>query len=45
LATPPVGTGLGKFPAPHDSLSYPQLGPGKPHPSNLRSLQKFEKVE
>jgi hypothetical protein len=23
----------------------PQIYPGKPHPANLRSLQKFEKVE
>jgi hypothetical protein len=23
----------------------PQIHPGKPHPANLRSLQKFEKVE
>jgi hypothetical protein len=45
LATPQVGPGLGKFLARHDSLSRPQLDPGKPHPSKPRSLQKFEKVE
>jgi len=25
--------------------AWPQIYPGKPHPANLRSLQKFEKVE
>jgi hypothetical protein len=25
--------------------AWPQIYPGKPHPTNLRSLQKFEKVE
>src|SRR5215472_10665302 len=24
--------------------AWPQIYPGKPHPANLRSLQKFEKV-
>jgi len=25
--------------------AWPQIYPGRPHPPNLRSLQKFEKVE
>lgn len=25
--------------------AWPQIYPGKPHPADLRSLQKFEKVE
>ena len=25
--------------------AWPQIYPGEPHPANLRSLQKFEKVE
>jgi hypothetical protein len=25
--------------------AWPQIYPGKPHPANLRSLQKFEKLE
>jgi hypothetical protein len=25
--------------------AWPQIYPGRPHPANLRSLQKFEKVE
>jgi hypothetical protein len=25
--------------------TWPQIYPGQPHPANLHSLQKFEKVE
>jgi hypothetical protein len=27
------------------NFAWPQIYPGQPHPADLRSLQKFEKVE